>query len=145
RHFQSSLPLPTALADCPLLPLKRRFIRIPRLGFRARIGWCVYATSETDHSAERIVAWRGFVEVSKLRVLANELELDAADGTVSVLCDDNIVHTLSGQSLFVDSNLVVLRTIKEHDDISVLFDGTRLTQVRQLRPLVATTGFNTTA
>src|SRR5690606_7455975 len=136
----SNTLLPTILLSCPLPTLKRRLIRIR--WFRSGIRWCVDAASESDHSAEGIIARSRFVEVGKLGVLANEFELHTAYGSVPVLGNDDLTHSLGRHAVFVNCDLVILGTVKEHDDVGVLFDGARLPQVRQLRTLVTPTCFD---
>ena len=56
-----------------------------------------------------------------------------ADGAVSLLADDDFSLSLLGILVALVVHLV---TIDEDDDVRILLDGARFTQVRQLRTLV---------
>ena len=60
-----------------------------------------------------------------------EIELDAADGPVSVLGNDDIDDILIRRVRFG-----AVFAIEEHHDVGVLFDGSRFAQVGEFRHLV---------
>ena len=72
------------------------------------------------------------------RVLLDEGKFNAANGAVPLLLDDNLGDAFGGIALFVDGNAVAFGPVDERHHIGVLLDTARLSQVRELRPLVAT-------
>src|SRR5216683_2932324 len=72
------------------------------------------------------------LQVVEARVVAAELELDHSGRAVAVLGDDHLsdARTLLG--------FIVLRPIKEHYNITVLFNASALSQVTEDRSLIGT-------
>src|SRR3546814_3518159 len=76
---------------------------------------------------------------------ALEMQHDAADRAMALLADDHLGQVLDAIHLFLPGNmlgralggllahLVVFLAEHEHDDVGVLLDGARFTQVGQLR------------
>ena len=76
-------------------------------------------------------------EVHEAGVLAHEGELDVARGAVAVLRHDEVGCAQVRTPVLLGLDLVH-RAIDEHDDVGVLLDGARLSQVGKLRALLAT-------
>src|SRR5689334_204382 len=89
----------------------------------ARFSWSWVIASES------VRAWS--CHVLESRVLAEEREAHGADGTVALLADDDL-----GGALVRAVLVVHLVPIDEEDDVRVLPDGARLSQVRHHGTLV---------
>src|SRR4030081_3939466 len=76
--------------------------------------------------------WPARLQVVEPRVVAAELELDRAGRAVAVLGDDQL--GVAGALL----GFVVLRPKQKHDNVTILFDDTRFSQIAQDRALVRT-------
>src|SRR3954469_11122411 len=73
-------------------------------------------------------------EILEPGVLADERELDDAGRAVALLADDQLRHALCvGRRLTLVGVLIL--AIDEDDDVGVLFEGTGLAQVGELRPV----------
>src|SRR5882672_4288636 len=77
------------------------------------------------------VAGRRSRVVLETRVLSQEGELYGADGSVTLLADDDLGDALVGRILVVD-----LVAVDEEDHVRVLLDGPGFAQVRHHRALV---------
>ena len=64
-------------------------------------------------------------------------QIDIANGAGTVLRHDHAGNTLI-RSVIARRLVLVARTIEEHDDVGVLLDGARFTQVGKLRALTGT-------
>ena len=69
--------------------------------------------------------------VLELRQRAAEDQFHAADRTVTMFRDNDLSHILFDRVL-----LVLVGTVDEHDDIGILFEGSRFTQIREHRALI---------
>src|SRR3954468_4441154 len=73
-------------------------------------------------------------EVFEPRELVEERQLDAADRPVAVFADDHFGHALLfGLGLFL---VVDLGAIDEHDQVGVLFERARFSEIRELRTMI---------
>src|SRR5690606_34703735 len=70
-------------------------------------------------------------QVLEARVLAEERQARGADGAVPLFTDDDF-----GNALVFGFRVIDLVPVDEHDDVGVLLDGPRLTQVGVDRALV---------
>src|SRR5262249_16937517 len=73
-----------------------------------------------------------FEKILEFGELFEESELDRTDRSVPLLRDNEV--RLAGVLFIL---LVDFFTVDEHDEISILFDGSRFAQVRQLRAVIA--------
>src|SRR5687767_1191331 len=73
-------------------------------------------------------------QVIKPSPLMSETELDVSGRAISVLGQHDFRNTLLGLVFPV----VVLGPVNEDDEIGILFDGTRVPQIRENRPALAT-------
>ena len=81
-------------------------------------------------------------------ILADKVQVDGVGGTAAVLGDDELGQAADVVALGVLVGAgIVLGTVDEAHDVGILLDGTRLTQVTQLRALaqfvVGGTGLDT--
>ena len=86
------------------------------------------------------------LRILEARELATEGEQHVARSTFTMLGYDNLRHTTQVATIVVLIDMVVLRTVDEQHHIGILLDGSRLTQVGQLRTfaLQSLTTLNTT-
>ena len=68
-------------------------------------------------------------------VLATEGQQHVASSTLTMLGNDNLCHAVQVASIVVLIDVLILRTVYEQHHIGILLDGSRLTQVAQLRSL----------
>src|SRR2546426_6039428 len=75
--------------------------------------------------------------VVEARVLFLEMELHSPRGAVALLADDHLGDAFDALvRLRIDGAVVELLPVDETDDVGVLFDRPRLTEIRELRPPV---------
>src|SRR5215203_5364907 len=68
-------------------------------------------------------------------------QLNSFQRTVTVLGDTDVRFTPVIFSHFIGSHIIVFRAVNKAHHVGILFDGTRLTKVTQLRHLVAILAF----
>ena len=77
-----------------------------------------------------------FALVLEAGVLADEVQVDGVGGTAAVLGDDELGQAADVVALGILAGAgVVLGTVDKADDVGILLDGSRLTQVAQLGSL----------
>ena len=77
----------------------------------------------------RPIAEATILRILKSRVFASEGEQHIADGSFTVLGDDDLCHATQVVACFILIDVVVLRTVNEDDHIRILLNGSGLTQV----------------
>ena len=81
---------------------------------------------------EFLVPLRSFIEESCVLPFPNEFDL--ADGSITLLGDDDFGHSLELIAIF--PAVIVSFAVHEHDDVGILFDRSRLAQMAQFRFVV---------
>ena len=77
-----------------------------------------------------------FALVLEAGIFAHEVQFDGVGGTAAVFGNDELGDALDIVALGVLAGTGILfGTVDKADDIGILLDGARLTQVAQLRPL----------
>ena len=69
------------------------------------------------------------------------LELDIFQRTITVLGNFYISISLGIFSHVIGGDIIIIRSIQEHDHVSILFNGSRFTEIRKLRNLLAVFSF----
>src|ERR1051325_5232414 len=70
------------------------------------------------------------------RVLLVKKQIHDSSWSVALLSDDDLRFAFERVAILVDRAIVEFLPIQKHDQVSVLLDRARLTQVGELRPLV---------
>jgi hypothetical protein len=82
-----------------------------------------------------------FEQIREARRIMQEGEIELADGTISLLGDDDFGAAFEvGIVLLID-----LFAENEHDDVGVLFNRARFAQVRELWTMIASAAFGSAA
>lgn len=99
--------------------------------------WCLFTRHRYNHIVVRIL---------ETGILGPEAQQHIAHRTVTVLGYDDFGHPVQVVSFLVGINLVIFRTVDEAHHIGILLDGSRFTQVTQLRtfPVDTFTALHTT-
>ena len=82
-----------------------------------------------------MVAKIAILRILKAGVLPTEGQKHITCGSLTVLGNNYLCHTMKVTSVLILINVIVLWTVYKDDHISILLDGSRLTQIRQLRTL----------
>ena len=76
------------------------------------------------------------VKICIERIFTKKFRQDNSCSTLSVLRNDNLcLIMIVNSTIRTGTNTKILRTVKEYHHISILLDSSRLSKVRQLRPL----------
>ena len=88
----------------------------------------------------------GILRILETSELSAEVQQHITGSALTMLGNDNLRHTTKVAAVLILIDMIVLRTMHEKHHIRILLDGTRLTQVTQLRTLSLKTftGLDTT-
>ena len=86
------------------------------------------------------------LRILKARELSAEVQQHITRSTLTVLGNDDLRHSLQVTTILILVDMIILWTMHEEHHIRILLDGSRFTEVTQLRTLTLKTftGFNTT-
>ena len=99
---------------------------------RRRIAIDLRATDLTTHVLFLATTQLRILWILKAGELTTEGQQHIARRTLTVFSNDDLCHTTQVASVLVLIDVIILRTMNKQHHIRILFNGSRLTQVREL-------------